>query len=116
MIGGFCVGTRDFTIPQILSGTGYCFSASMPPYLAVAATAAVDLLDRDVGSLRHLQTNIGYMRSALNSVEGIAVTGDNNSPLMHIRLEKSFGSRDSDEDLLRDVVNKVCFVFLIMLL
>lgn len=35
-VGGFCVGDRTIVDHQRLSGSGYCFSASLPPYLAVA--------------------------------------------------------------------------------
>jgi hypothetical protein len=33
-IGGFCAGDREIVDHQRLSGLGYCFSASLPPYLA----------------------------------------------------------------------------------
>ena len=33
-IGGFCSGEREIVDHQRLSGLGYCFSASLPPYLA----------------------------------------------------------------------------------
>lgn len=33
-IGGFCAGEREIVDHQRLSGLGYCFSASLPPYLA----------------------------------------------------------------------------------
>lgn len=38
-VGGFCVGDRTITEHQRLSGSGYCFSASLPPYLAAAGKA-----------------------------------------------------------------------------
>ncbi len=38
-VGGFCVGDRDTVEHQRLSGSGYCFSASLPPYLAAAGIA-----------------------------------------------------------------------------
>lgn len=33
-IGGFCAGDREIVDHQRLSGLGYCFSASLPPFLA----------------------------------------------------------------------------------
>ncbi|KAG2454807.1 hypothetical protein HYH02_000639 [Chlamydomonas schloesseri] len=44
-VGGFCVGDRTIVDHQRLSGSGYCFSASLPPYLAVAG----------INFLRHLR-------------------------------------------------------------
>ncbi|MEW5316464.1 MAG: hypothetical protein WDW38_007836 [Sanguina aurantia] len=40
-VGGFCVGEKEVTEHQRLSGSGYCFSASLPPFLATAASAAI---------------------------------------------------------------------------
>lgn len=36
-IGGFCAGDREIVDHQRLSGLGYCFSASLPPFLATGA-------------------------------------------------------------------------------
>jgi len=36
-IGGMCVGDMEVVDHQRLSGAGYCFSASAPPFVAVAA-------------------------------------------------------------------------------
>jgi len=54
-VGGFCVGPRDVVDHQRLSGAGYCFSASAPPYLCAAAAAALAALraaPRRVADLR----------------------------------------------------------------
>lgn len=44
-IGGFCAGDREIVDHQRLDGKGYCFSASLPPYLAAASIAALDLIE-----------------------------------------------------------------------
>lgn len=41
-IGGFSVGTTFIVEHQILTGLGYCFSASAPPLLAQAAISALN--------------------------------------------------------------------------
>lgn len=46
-VGGFCSGDREIVDHQRLSGLGYCFSASLPPYLASAAVAALDIIEKD---------------------------------------------------------------------
>jgi hypothetical protein len=43
-VGGFCAASREIVDHQRLSGLGYCFSASLPPFLAVAAHATLDRL------------------------------------------------------------------------
>lgn len=46
-IGGFCVGTTYIVDHQVLSGLGYCFSASAPPLLTHAATNAIDRFEKE---------------------------------------------------------------------
>lgn len=41
------------------------------------------------------------------SVDGLYVTGDTESPIVHLRLKKSSGSRRGDEALLQQIVEKV---------
>lgn len=41
-VGGFSVGTTFIVEHQILTGLGYCFSASAPPLLAQAAISSLD--------------------------------------------------------------------------
>merc|ERR1712048_409330 len=61
-IGGFCVGyVPDVIDHQRLSGAGYVFSASSPPYTCSAAVAAIDIVDdKSVGKelLAKLQKNV----------------------------------------------------------
>lgn len=50
-IGGFCAGDREIVDHQRLSGLGYCFSASLPPFLATgAASVRLPLLSRRCSS------------------------------------------------------------------
>lgn len=60
-VGGFCVGREDVVDHQRLSGAGYCFSASQPPFLAKAATTAVQMLTNEGHSL------ISKLRSRIDS-------------------------------------------------
>jgi len=43
-IGGVCIGSNQIVDHQRLSGPGYCFSASSPPFLASAAMQSLKLL------------------------------------------------------------------------
>jgi serine palmitoyltransferase len=43
-MGGFCCGREDVVFHQVLSGSGYCFSASAPACLQVAANKALEFL------------------------------------------------------------------------
>jgi len=46
---------------QRLSSSGYVFSASLPPYLATAAIAAVDHLEENPALLTSLRSNIALL-------------------------------------------------------
>ena len=46
-IGGFSTGAFDIVDHQRLSGAGYCFSASLPPYLSQASIVALQLVDKE---------------------------------------------------------------------
>lgn len=56
---------------QRLSGLGYCFSASLPPFLATAAIGALDALEgRAEPLLPRLAANAQLLRSRLEDVPG----------------------------------------------
>lgn len=66
-----------FSLPQIvehqrLSGSGYCFSASLPPYLATAASQSLKAMATAEGRARltQLRSNAAAMRAALSSIPG----------------------------------------------
>lgn len=50
---------------QRLSSAGYVFSASLPPYLASAAIAAVDYLEANLSVLSNLRANIATLLSGI---------------------------------------------------
>lgn len=53
--------------------------------------------------------NTTTLRDELKGLEelGLKVVGDPHSPLIHLRLRESRGSRDADNDLLETFVTKV---------
>lgn len=87
---------------QRLNSSGYCFSASSPPYLVASATAALDVVQSD--RLVRLQQNTQVLRTALHKVSGVIVEGSAASPVIHLVLKKSCGTRLADEMLLQQVV------------
>lgn len=92
-VGGVCVGEPGVVSHQRLSGAGYCFSASQPPFLATAATEAIAALDaRGSGLAAQARDNGRVLREALDipALEraGWSVQGDANSPLLHIRASR----------------------------
>eukprot|EP00201_Polytomella_parva_P010152 CAMPEP_0175049906 /NCGR_PEP_ID=MMETSP0052_2-20121109/6975_1 /TAXON_ID=51329 ORGANISM="Polytomella parva, Strain SAG 63-3" /NCGR_SAMPLE_ID=MMETSP0052_2 /ASSEMBLY_ACC=CAM_ASM_000194 /LENGTH=604 /DNA_ID=CAMNT_0016314073 /DNA_START=195 /DNA_END=2009 /DNA_ORIENTATION=- len=110
--GGFCAGDAAVIEHQRLSGLGYCFSASLPPYLTItasaalrklstAATAATAFAANSVGGqakppltgegdhLRGLLHGVsGMLHSELSKVKGFRVLSDPRSPVQILALSK----------------------------
>jgi serine palmitoyltransferase len=96
-VGGWCVGNSKVVVDhQRLSGLGYCFSASAPPYTSVATMTSLQALQRhpDLGVRctkqsqklrRALKTYLGEM--------GVLVVGDDISPIVHLRFARSLDDK-----------------------
>jgi serine palmitoyltransferase len=87
-VGGVCMGTTAMNASSKLNSSGYVFSASLPPFLAVAAQAAIDKLDAEPQRLERLQTNARLMRRELGGMKGARVLGnDERCPLIHLEVD-----------------------------
>jgi len=75
-IGGFCCGTKKIVDHQRLNGLGYCFSASLPPFLASAAIAAIDRIVSAPVIVTELQDNARYFRQELCKAKGLTVDAE----------------------------------------
>ena len=110
-VGGFCIGSNQIVNHQRLSGAGYCFSASSPPYTVTAALQAMEYIDEKPELCAALREKASTMRALLSDMPGLQVTGkaeeDSHSPLVHLVLKESSGSRDDDEALLLKLANKL---------
>ena len=108
-IGGFCAGAREMVDHQRLSGLGYCFSASLPPYLASTSCAVVKEWMDDTVRLRALQkklwANGAAFRAAFEKAMGpersYEVLGDVASPLLHVRFRAA--ATEDDEAIEQDL-------------
>jgi serine palmitoyltransferase len=89
-MGGFCVGGEHACDHQRLSGSGYCFSASQPPYLATAAHKAFDQIDLDYSIVSKLRRNSLFVDKELRGLHPkVKIGGEDLSPLKHITLLSS---------------------------
>ncbi|KAI3430742.1 hypothetical protein D9Q98_009154 [Chlorella vulgaris] len=89
-IGGFCAGDREIVDHQRLSGLGYCFSASLPPFLATAGVCALDHLEQRGGELiPAVQRNARTFRELAAGIPQLQVVGGEAaavSPVIHLAL------------------------------
>ncbi|KAE9553556.1 hypothetical protein FO519_003249 [Halicephalobus sp. NKZ332] len=94
--GGFCAGRSYVVGHQRLSGLGYCFSASLPPLLATAASEGLRIMQNEPERLRKLQENSKKLHSGLKeALKGtkFEVIGSDISPVKHV----VYGVEDRNE-------------------
>lgn len=85
-VGGFCVGSSFVVQHQVLSGQGYCFSASLPPLLAVSAIEALNIIESKEESIfDQLQNKCTLMHQKLKTINDMTVSGVEISPVKHLR-------------------------------
>ena len=92
-IGALTIGTEEVVDHQRLSGSGYCFSASSPPFTATAALAALELMQKrpDV-TLQRLQDNRDHLHKNLQSLlhdkleDLLLITSDERSPIVLLQV------------------------------
>ncbi|KAI3801826.1 hypothetical protein L1987_29943 [Smallanthus sonchifolius] len=104
--GGFCTGSHRVVDHQRLSSSGYVFSASLPPYLASAAIAAIDVIEENPQLITMLRDNSKILSTGLLGIQGLELASDIMSPLVFLRLKKSTGSLKSDLQLLEDLADR----------
>jgi len=89
-VGGFCVGAHNVVDHQRLSGAGYCFSASSPPYTSTASLHALAAMQAQPQLTASLQAKAQRVRKALAQVHRrLAVQGgaeSAESPVIHLVL------------------------------
>eukprot|EP00977_Amphora_coffeiformis_P008524 scaffold1931_cov162-Amphora_coffeaeformis.AAC.1 len=109
-IGGLTQGTEQVVEHQRLSGAGYCFSASSPPFTAVVATKAIHLMTEDAskgtsssGLMAALQRNIAAVHTRLRQLSAqqlqdvVLVTSDAASPIQVLELADWPATRSLDQ-------------------
>jgi serine palmitoyltransferase len=112
-IGGLTLGNDDVVDHQRLSGSGYCFSASTPPFAAVAAMKALELIQTRPEILQRLHDNRGYLQEKLQEFcskrleDLLLVTSDPRSPIVLLQVAHIPETEYLDETVfLREVVRE----------
>lgn len=86
-VGGFCLARAGIIDHQVLSGAGYIFSASSPPFTAVAASEALRLLEEKPQKVLQLQQKAQRLRELLLEahLKDFELSGGlNSSPIVHL--------------------------------
>lgn len=107
--GGFAAGTSFIVDHQRLSGTGYCFSASLPPLQAAAVIVAIDKLEASSERISQLRKNCIQFHQELKEFGHLIQTeGDEISPIKHLRFVRQSSDRADEQRRLEQVV-AYCF-------
>jgi serine palmitoyltransferase len=104
-IGGGCVGTREVVDHQRLSGSGYCFSASAPPFLFAASLEALNNLDehgRDL--LVKLKANVAAVRAGIDSIPHLEVISDEVSAVVQLAMIEP-STFDDDQECMEEIAD-----------
>jgi serine palmitoyltransferase len=97
-IGGISLGSSEVVDHQRLSGSGYCFSASTPPFLCTCSVASLDIIERDgVKMLNTLSANILMVVDGLKRIPSLKVVSDDKSALIFFTLQDGIAISQDDE-------------------
>ncbi|CAO4368039.1 unnamed protein product [Caenorhabditis nigoni] len=98
--GGFCVGRSYVVGHQRLSGLGYCFSASLPPLLATAASEAIAIIDEEPDRVQKVtKMSIEGQKKLENALKGskFVLQGCPESPMKHIYYDGNDEEKNLDK-------------------
>lgn len=115
-VGGFAVSDRAIASRQRLSSTGYCFSASLPQFNAVAGSAALATLLAEPERVATLRANAEALHALLEDMcanmdeecaDALCLLGDAISPVKHLHLVWGGAGRAEDEARLQRLCDAV---------
>jgi serine palmitoyltransferase len=102
-IGGVTVGNEEVVDHQRLSGAGYCFSASSPPFTASAAISSLEQLGTKPQLHTSLRENIKLFYGKLKDVDArvipqtLVCTSDVRSPIVFFELDAADAAQTTYE-------------------
>mmetsp|Transcript_36757 Transcript_36757/g.98634 ORF Transcript_36757/g.98634 Transcript_36757/m.98634 type:complete len:349 (+) Transcript_36757:233-1279(+) len=88
-IGGLSLGNVEVADHQRLSGAGYCFSASAPPFVSTAASMSLACLSQEGTTLmKRLQDNVTTVLAGVETTckGNLAIVSHSSSPIIHLAL------------------------------
>ena len=113
-IGGVTIGNEEIVDHQRLSGSGYCFSASSPPFTASAAIQALNQLKtRPEELLSKLSSNQQYLYDKLfaftkQQEDLVQISSDPRSPIVFLVLDDCDEKNYIDETVFLSEVVREC--------
>ncbi|KAH0786429.1 Serine palmitoyltransferase 1 [Histomonas meleagridis] len=101
-LGGFSVSTKELCAHQRLASHAYIFSASPPCFNVVAATKAIQIVEKDGEQrIEKLRSNIQLARNELNGINGFKILSDEISPIIHLSLTQHKETIKEEDEFLQ---------------
>lgn len=108
--GGFCAGDKNIIDHQVLSSQAYCYSASLPAFLAASAIVSLQKISKNGSEIAlALSENIKAFRKEFSPYPPhMELFGSNGSPLLYLGFNEYFdGSRDEQDAVLKAIVKEM---------
>ena len=97
------IGDEEVIDHQRLSGAGYCFSASAPPFVSSASIASVNILREEGPAIvKSLRRNTKLFIDAVRGIKGIEVDSDPRSPLVFMVLSDEYEEEEVSKKKARE--------------
>jgi serine palmitoyltransferase len=109
--GGFCAGSSYVVDHQRLAGSGYCFSASLPPFQCRTAQESLRMIEDDPSIVRVAQELFVYADEKLSKLTNLKNISDPLSPIKVIVKRAWFESEKDHNTYVKDDVrwfDKIC--------
>lgn len=108
--GGFCAGDKNIIDHQVLSSQAYCYSASLPAFLAAGAIVNLQKISKFGDKLSvKLAENIKTFRKEFTPYPSqMELLGSNNSPLLYLSFNENFEkSHEEQKEILKSIVQQM---------
>lgn len=100
--GGFCAGDKNIIDHQVLSSQAYCYSASLPAFLAAGVIVSLEKIHNNGTQIAtSLSENIKVFRKEFSPYPPhMELFGSNGSPLVYLGFNENYDLNQNEQDRL----------------
>lgn len=106
--GGFCAGSTFVVDHQRLAGSGYCFSASLPPLQVRVALESLRIIREDPSLVRSCQEIFNYAHEVFSKLTKLENISESSSPIKLLALKSNSHSSDHHNKQDEILLGKIC--------
>ena len=108
--GGFCAGDKNIIDHQVLSSQAYCYSASLPAFLAAGAIVSLEKISSNGNQIAaSLAENIKTFRKEFTPYPShMELSGSNGSPLVFLGFNENHdASHEEQIRILKSIIDEM---------